>query len=147
MRHLREAIGALVLVWMCGTAAQAAPDLSGSDPHWIKDAAKNCWAANPDPETGETITWTGTCEQGLLSGEGTLSWYVDGQPVGRDEGHFKNGQLSGHGRIVFGDGAHFEGEFPGQGVLTLPSGQEIAAQSVGEAAGWSIEQAQRAPAR
>jgi hypothetical protein len=147
MRYPRGAIAAFAVFWVGGALAQTTPDLSGRDPHWIKDAGKDCWAANPDPEKGETITWTGTCEHGLLSGQGTLTWFVDGRQIGRDEGNFRNGQLSGHGRITFGDGANFEGEFPGQGVLTLPNEQKRAAVSVGEAAGWSIEQAQPPPAR
>jgi hypothetical protein len=116
------------------------PDFSGRDPHWIEDTIHHCWAANPDPEPGETITWTGGCEGNLLSGQGVLTWYVNGRLAGRDEGQFKNGQLSGHGRISFADGASFEGEFPGSGVLTLPDGRKVAAQSIREQAGWSIEQ-------
>jgi hypothetical protein len=121
-------------------AQSAAPDLSGRDPHWIKDAAKDCWAANPDPEVGETVTWTGGCSKGLLSGEGTLSWYLNGRLLGFDEGTFRNGELSGHGRINQTGGTSFEGEFPGKGVLTLPDGRKIPAESIKEAAGWSIEQ-------
>jgi hypothetical protein len=120
--------------------AQAAPDLSGNDTHWIKDSSSNCWAADPDPSPGESITWTGACENNLLSGQGTLTWYINGKAVGRDEGTFKNGELSGHGRLSFADGANYEGEFPGKGVLTLPNGQKIEAESIHEAAGWSIEQ-------
>jgi hypothetical protein len=139
-------MAALALFWTCGAAAQTVPDLSGRDPHWIRDAATDCWAANPDPETGETIIWTGACEGGLLSGQGTLTWFVNGRQVGRDEGNFRNGQLSGRGRISFGNGANFEGEFPGPGILTLSDGRKVAAVSVAEAAGWSIEQAQPPPA-
>src|SRR5258707_407754 len=49
MRYPRGAMAALALFWACGAAAQTVPDLSGRDPHWIRDAATNCWAANPDP--------------------------------------------------------------------------------------------------
>jgi hypothetical protein len=147
MTYWRGALAGLALFLASAAAAQTLPDLSGRDPHWIKDPVKDCWAANPDPETGETITWTGTCEGRLLTGQGTLTWYVNGRQVGRDEGNFKDGQLSGHGRISFGDGANFEGEFPGQGVLTLPNGQKVAAVSIAEAAGWSIEQAQPSTTR
>lgn len=119
-----------------------APDLTGRDAHWIKDGAKNCWAANPDPEPGETVIWTGTCENGLITGQGILTWYVNGRLVGRDEGNFKSGELSGHGRISQASGASFEGEFPGRGVLTLPDGSKVEAESIKEIAGWSIEQAQ-----
>jgi hypothetical protein len=141
MRVLRGAVAGLALLLASGAAAQTAPDFTGRDPHWIKDPQKDCWAANPDPETGETVTWTGACERGLLSGQGTLSWYVNGKFVGRDEGSFKDGQLAGHGRITFADGANFDGEFPGKGVLTLPNGQKVEAESIKETAGWSIEQA------
>ena len=120
--------------------AQTAPDLSGKDTHWIKDNSSNCWAANPDPSPGESITWTGACENNLLSGQGTLTWYINGKAVGRDEGNFRNGELSGHGRLSFADGANYEGEFPGKGVLTLPNGQKIEAETIHEQAGWSIEQ-------
>ncbi|HXJ00492.1 MAG TPA: hypothetical protein VNH44_04670 [Micropepsaceae bacterium] len=141
MRLLQTALAGFALFLASPAGAQIVPDLSGHDPHWIKDPAKDCWAANPDPEAGETVTWTGGCESGLLSGQGTLTWYINGRLVGRDEGSFKGGQLSGHGRISFADGANFEGEFPGRGILTLPSGQKVEAISINEAAGWSIEQA------
>ena len=122
------------------SAHAAAPDFSGNDPHWIKDPRSNCWAANPDPAPGETITWTGGCENRLLSGSGTLTWYVNGKPFGQDDGAFKNGELFGRGRLSFADGAVFVGDFPGKGTMTLPSGQKIEAQSIHEQAGWSIEQ-------
>jgi len=134
-------IFACVCAVLAASPAIAQPDLSGRDPHWIRDEASRCWAANPDPEPLETISWSGGCVDMLLSGTGTLSWYLDGRLIGRDEGNFVRGELSGHGKISFADGATFEGEFPGRGVLTLPSGNRIDAVSVKESAGWSIEQA------
>jgi hypothetical protein len=131
----------LACTTMAVTAAVAQPDFSGRDPHWIKDNATGCWAANPDPEPLESITWSGQCTDMLLSGPGILTWYLDGKPIGRDEGNFARGELSGRGKITFGDGASFEGEFPGRGVLTLLNGNRIDALSVKETAGWSIEQA------
>jgi hypothetical protein len=137
---------ALVCLAFPASAQNAKPDLSGRDPHWIKDAAKNCWAANPDPEQGERVTWTGGCSEGLLSGEGTLTWYLNGRLMGRDEGTFQNGELFGHGRITQAGGPTFEGEFPGKGVL-MPDGQMIPAESIKETAGWSIEQSPSSPPR
>lgn len=132
---------AVVYVAMTSAAAAAQMDLSGRDPHWIRDDATGCWAANPDPEPFESITWSGQCRDMLLSGQGTLSWYLDGRLIGRDEGNFLHGELSGHGKITFASGAAFEGDFPGRGVLSLPDGRQIDAVSVKESAGWSIEQA------
>ena len=124
-------------------AQTATPDLSGNDAHWIKDTAKDCWAADADPEPGESVSWTGACVNGLIGGEGTLSWYQAGRLTGRDEGYFVKGELFGHGRILRGDGASFEGEFPGKGVLTLPNGEKVNAISVKETVGWSVEQTTR----
>ena len=132
--------GLLACLAFSALAQSATPDLSGRDPHWIKDAAKNCWAADPDPQAGETVTWTGACAGGLVNGQGTLTWYLNGRLFGRDEGTFKNGELFGHGRITRVNGASFEGEFPGKGVITLPGGQKVSAVSIKEAVGWSIEQ-------
>jgi hypothetical protein len=132
--------GFVVFAATAALAQTAVPDLSGRDPHWIKDAARDCWAANPDPEPSETIAWSGACEAGLISGKGTLSWYIEGKLVGRDDGNFVRGELSGHGRISTPAGS-FEGEFPGHGVMTLSDGRKVDAVSVKETAGWSIEQA------
>ena len=129
-----------LVLFASGAWAQTAADLSGNNPNWIKANGSNCWAANPDPSPGETITWTGACENNLLSGPGTLTWYINGKAVGRDEGTFRNGELYGHGRLSFADGANYEGDFPGKGILTLPNGQKIEAESIHEKAGWSIEQ-------
>lgn len=126
---------------IAATTAIAQPDFSGRDPHWIRDEASGCWAANPDPEPLETITWSGQCSEMLLSGQGILSWYLDGRLVGRDEGNFVRGELSGHGKITFANGASYEGDFPGRGVMTLPDGNRVDAVSVKESAGWSVEQA------
>jgi hypothetical protein len=143
---MRGSIPAIVLFVLIAafnpSRAQTAPDqpdLSGNDPHWIEDTVAHCWAANPHPEGGETISWSGACEGGLLSGPGTLTWSQNGRISGRDEGTFRDGRLTGHGRIISSDGTTYEGEFPGIGVLTLPSGQTVRAQSVRELNGWTIE--------
>ena len=117
----------------------AQPDLSGNDPHWIEDTVSQCWAANPHPEGNETISWSGACENGLLSGPGTLTWSQNGRISARDEGTFREGRLAGKGKISTADGATYEGDFPGQGVLTLPDGRKIRAQTVRESTGWTIE--------
>jgi hypothetical protein len=141
MRAWPGAIAGFALLFAAGASAQSpAPDLSGNDSRWIKDAEKDCWAANPNPEPGESVAWTGACENGLVTGEGTLTWSIKGKVVGRDSGTFKNGELSGYGRITQVGGPSFEGEFPGKGVLTFPNGKKAAAQSVKEVFGWSIEQ-------
>lgn len=137
---LRSAILPVLLLLGAANAFAQAPDFSGNDPHWIQDPDSKCWAANPDPAEHESISWTGACENMLLTGEGTLTWYESGKITGRDIGNFKEGQLSGRGSILFADGARFDGEFPGRGVLTAPDGRTFLAQSVQENAGWAVRQ-------
>ena len=113
-------------------ATDAKPDFSGKDPHWIEDKVTHCWAGNPHPQDGEQIYWSGACENGLASGQGTLTWLQNGQVTGRDVGTFKGGMLSGHGKITAVDGTSYDGDFPGTGVLTLPDGRKVPARSVRE---------------
>lgn len=138
---MRSLGGAVLIGVAIATSAIAQPDLSGRDAHWIKDEASGCWAANPDPEPLESITWSGQCTGMLVNGQGVLSWYLNGRLIGRDEGNFVRGELSGHGKISFADGTAYDGDFPGRGVMTLPDGNKVDAVSVKESAGWSIEQA------
>lgn len=137
---------AALLAWAAPAFSQtsAAPE-PGIDPHWIYDPQSQCWAGDPDPHPGESIVWTGACEGGRLAGQGTLTWYRDGRIEGRDTGTFKDGILSGHGTIIRVDGAMFEGDFPGRGIVTLADGTTFEATAVREAGGWSIQQA--APGR
>jgi hypothetical protein len=141
-RPLHASVCAAMLI-LAGVAAaqipEPSPDLSGNDPHWIEDTISHCWAANPHPEGGEIVSWSGACENGLLSGPGTLTWSQNGRITGRDEGTFKEGRLSGHGRIISAEGTIYEGDFPGTGVLMLPDGRKVRAQTVREFSGWTIE--------
>lgn len=115
------------------------PDLSGNDPHWVQDRKTKCWAGTPDPVEGQTIQWAGDCVNGLVSGLGVLSWYKDGNIIGRDSSNFKDGIPWGNGRIHGRDGSLYEGAFPGKGELTLRSGEKVQAQSVRVTGGWRIE--------
>jgi hypothetical protein len=142
---LRLTLSGFLVVTACSAYAQTVtPDLSGKDAHWIKDEKSNCWAANPEPQAGESIIWVGPCEKGVASGEGTLIWYQDGKIAGRDEGNFKDGALIGRGRMQRSDGTSFEGSFPGRGTLTLPSGEQMQAEAVRQPAGWRFQPAQPA---
>jgi hypothetical protein len=116
------------------------PDLSGNDPHWVQDSRTKCWAGTPNPVPGETIQWAGDCTNGLISGLGVLTWYKNGEIIGRDSTNFKDGIPWGHGRIHGLDGSLYEGDFPGKGTVTLRGGGNAPAQAVRVTGGWKIEQ-------
>jgi hypothetical protein len=121
-------------------AADVKPDLSGSDPHWIEDKVSHCWVGNPNPQNGETVSWSGACSESLASGPGTVTWYRNGQLAARDTGTYKGGVLSGTGKITTAGGMSYEGEFPGRGTFTLSDGRKVPAQAIRELGGYSIEQ-------
>src|SRR5471032_781919 len=90
---------------------------------WVADPKTGCkiWDAAPDP--AEKITWSGKCEDGMADGEGTLQFYIGGEPVVRYEGEMRNGRSDGHGVNVEPDGTRYEGGWrnnaaSGQGVYT-----------------------------
>jgi len=125
---------------LAANAADAKPDLSGADPHWIEDKTAHCWVGNPNPQSGESVSWSGGCEGGLASGPGTVTWYRNGRMEAHDQGTYKGGVLSGRGKIVTSNGTTYEGDFPGKGTLTLSDGFKFPAQAIRELGGYSIEQ-------
>lgn len=133
----------LAVVCLCAciafdASAQEAP--SADSPYWIADEATGCLAANPSPASNESITWSGGCVNGLIEGEGVLTWYEGERFLGRDEGHFVAGKLSGRGKIESAEGWSYEGAFPGNGTMRFPDGEEVPAQAVGRNSGWFIQQ-------
>ncbi len=86
-------------------AAPAAP--SG----WIADAVSRCATSNPLPTEGESIRWYGDCDNGKLTGHGTLIWYQGSREVERNEGGFRGGELHGEVVSTFDDGGYIVGEY------------------------------------
>jgi hypothetical protein len=121
-------------------AAGFKPDLTGKDPHWIEDRVAHCWVGNPDPQVGESVSWSGACMAGLATGPGVVTWYRNGRVEGRDSGTYQGGILAGRGKISSANGTSFEGDFPGKGILTLSDGLKLPAQSILENGGYSVEQ-------
>lgn len=132
------AVGFLCAGIAFNATAQDAP--TADNAYWIADEATGCLAANPSPVPNESITWNGACVNGLIEGEGVLTWYEGERLLGRDEGNFVAGRLSGRGKIESAEGWSYEGAFPGNGVMRLPDGEEIPAQAVGSNSGWIIQQ-------
>jgi hypothetical protein len=65
-------------------------------------------------DEGLTVLWSGGCDsEGLASGEGTLSWMVNGTLAVKDTGTFEYGMLEGTGMRQFflGTPAIYKGEF------------------------------------
>ncbi len=92
---------------------------------WTADPATGCTAWNPNPEPGETITWSGACVDGKASGEGTLTYVQNGATAQTITcSAFVEGKCSGKQKITMADGTTNEGEvvngaWQGKLVVTL----------------------------
>ena len=108
-----------------------------------------CYVWNPNPQPGETVTWTAECAGGLVQGTGTIRWItaggwqtstgrrVDGKPDGHTiyrnedgsvwEGPYVNGERNGHwitrqANGTVGEGPYVNGERHGNHVIRWASG-------------------------
>jgi len=91
----------LLALLLSALGAFAAGD---DDVAWIADD-RGCKVANPFPQPGESIKWSGSCKNGLADGNGRYdaadgSWY---------EGEWKEGQPHGYGQYQTPDGRLFSG--------------------------------------
>ncbi len=91
-------------------------------------ADKNgCQALIPHPAANQSISWSGACKDGLLTGPGVLQLLQDGLVDATYQGSFWQGQLSGPGVGTLRDGTRYSGnftnsEFAGEGTMIWPNG-------------------------
>jgi hypothetical protein len=96
-----------VLSFLC-VALTATPGLAAN---LVTDPNNNCATSNPYPQGQESIRWTGGCRDGLLDGQGVLTWYRDGRWTERNEGTFRAGELHGDAITTFPDGSTIAGSY------------------------------------
>ena len=85
-----------------------------------------CYVWNPNPQPGETVTWTAECAGGLVQGTGTLRWVLPGDWQ-TNTTRMVDGKLDGHTIIRDADGwviegPYVNGERHGYWVLRLADG-------------------------
>ncbi len=98
------------LVVLCLFVAGALPALA-QQKVMIADPTSNCATSNPFPKGNERITWTGGCQNGLLDGDGVLTWYRDDRMTERNEGNFRGGEMHGEATTTFPDGSSVVGVY------------------------------------
>lgn len=120
-------------------------------PNWATDSNTGCQIWNDVPLKKEVFTWSGGCEGGRASGNGTLITFRNGEPVeeyvgsmvnGKEDGRgsmrllqelggysgqFKGGNRSGYGKMTYTAGGYYEGEWlngarHGIGLMVFPNG-------------------------
>lgn len=95
--------GSAFFLAACATAA----------PAQLIDAGNGCAVHNPNPKYGESISWSGHCQDGFAHGPGTIAWFLDGQANGRFEGALANGRIDGEGTAYYPSGSRYAGTFEG----------------------------------
>lgn len=93
---------------------------------WITDQ-QGCRIANPHPQPGETVSWSGACKDGLADGQGILQWFEDGAATARYEGELRAGWADGKGTLTTPDGVRYTGDWKssredGEGRMEWPNG-------------------------
>jgi hypothetical protein len=117
----RKMLAVAVLLGACAQGVWAQ-----QEDQWISDK-RGCKVANPFPQAGETITWSGDCKNGYANGQGVLQWFVNGKPDDRYEGTLSMGWAEGRGVLHKGDGGKYDGEWQhslqqGMGRYEAPDG-------------------------
>ena len=79
---------------------------------WLEISGRpGCYVWNPNPQPGETVTWTAACAGGLAQGTGTLTWTVS-EGVQTETGRLQDGRRStGHWVVRLADGGVQEGPY------------------------------------
>lgn len=116
------------LAWMAAVLAVLAGAANAQDEKGRWHPVENipgCTVWNPNPQSGETVTWSGSCVAGKAEGQGTLTWRYreDGkEKEGRNTGTLAAGKFVGRNTYTDSDGLRFEGDDNGRGVMTWASG-------------------------
>jgi hypothetical protein len=105
------------------------PALAGEG-RWERTVAGGCLVWNARPHDGETASWSGGCEGGKISGQGTLIWryQLGGQAVEETHtGSMRRGRAEGHVVSRFPNGFRYDGEYVnalnhGHGSAVYPNG-------------------------
>ena len=133
LRMLRSSILVFMCVMFTGVStltqeANAQEDTEQNLGNWIIDIHTGCKVWNGFAEPEESVTWSGLCDaEGYASGEGTLQWFLRGEPNGTYTGERQGGMANGYGVNVWVNGDRYEGfwkdEFPdGKGTYTWAEG-------------------------
>ena len=91
---------------------------------WANDTSTGCRAWIPEIETVASMTWSGSCDNGLVSGGGILRWFDENKTrSGEFVGYCVMGKMHGQGVLVWQKGNRyagdfFEGQIDGKGIMT-----------------------------
>ena len=122
--------GDVLADWSREAKADTSDQSPSADPHWVMDEVSHCLAYDSHAGSDDSVTWSGGCGEGKLSGQGTATFSDHGHMFEKVTGNFSGGFLQdGHVSIVWADGSKYEGEaqdgrFNGLGTLISADGTQ-----------------------
>jgi hypothetical protein len=118
MRWLAHAAWAAALLTCAMPTAWA-----DTDTHWLIDPYTRCALFDANAKPGDTVGWSGDCESGFATGQGTAIFMHGEKQLESFTGNFAKGAaLDGPVDVNWGEGWRYEGDqasgqFSGPGVL------------------------------
>jgi TolB-like protein len=100
-----------------------------SEHRWIVDPKSGCEVYNGKPTPNDSVSYSGGCEKGRASGNGTAQWFVNKKPSGKYVGQWKEGKNHGQGTHTWANGNIYVGGYTdnkmqGQGTKTWADGDK-----------------------
>ncbi|MGH8583467.1 MAG: MORN repeat-containing protein [Gammaproteobacteria bacterium] len=116
----------LVFWFAVGAPVRAEEMARPGHPGWQAAEGTGCLVWDPNPITGERVTWSGPCQDRRANGQGELVWHSD-RITERYVGDMRDGKWHGRGVVTDADGNRYEGDFvddkrAGRGTMTNANG-------------------------
>ena len=96
---------------------------------WFEEESTGCKVYNEASQPEESVQIVGNCLNGYLEGQGTVTWFLNGEFNKKLEGFYIKGKLNGQGSASDALSSKYVGEFKdgkphGQGTVTTASGEK-----------------------
>ncbi len=78
---------------------------------WLDSTNAACKVWNTSPNSNVSVTWDGSCPDGIANGRGEIQWFENGNLIRRYNGNVKSGKYHGLGVLSFASGIRYEGTF------------------------------------
>ena len=105
IKTLAALAATLAILSGCEDAEPPAP-LVPFGPNWIAVENQRCQMYNPNPDPGDTVTWSGTCVDGKTSGRGRAVWRYSAGGEDVFKGEHRAGKAHGHGVYIWSGDRH-----------------------------------------
>lgn len=95
---------------------------------WLAATETGCQVWIAEPQGAEEISWTGSCTDGKVEGDGVLQRKLGDEVYSRFAGMMVAGRREGEGQIVYSNGIRYDGQFQndqfhGKGVWSTLKGE------------------------